>query len=68
MSDEIDTATLASIDVLISYKNGSMNLDEAVNQFCYLTGLSKDIGAKFIRSTSRSNIINLSCEDHGGLK
>ena len=68
MSDEIDTATLASIDVLISYKNGSMNLDEAVNQFCYLTGLSKDIGAKFIRSMSRSNIINLSCEDHGGLK
>ena len=65
MNDEIDTATLASIDVLVSYKNGSISLDEAVSQFCFLTGLDRDISAKFIRKMSRNNIINLSCKDHG---
>jgi len=68
MSDEINTTTLASIDVLVSYKNGSLNLDEAVSQFCYFTGLEKNIGTKFIEEMSRNNIIDFHLKSRGVTK
>ena len=49
----------ASIDILIAYKNGQMNLAEAVERFCFLTGLSQHLGRQFLEGLSRSNVINL---------
>ena len=43
--------------VIMDYKCGHINLDEAVEQFCFLTGLSQALGRQFLEGLSRSNVI-----------
>lgn len=43
--------------VIMDYKYGRINLDEAVEQFCFLTGLSQALGRQFLEGLSRSNVI-----------
>ena len=50
--------------VIMDYKYGRINLDEAVEQFCFLTGLSQALGRQFLEGLSRSNIIEFEKDPH----
>ena len=47
----------ASIDILLEYKKGLVNLCEAADRFQYLTGLDRSVCEEFITSMSRENVI-----------
>ena len=48
------------IVVLLKYEKGSINLKEAVNEFCAVSGVSRDTATSFIKSLNRSNVVQLS--------
>ena len=50
----------ACIEVLLKYEKGSINLKEAVNEFCAVSGVSRDTATSFIKSLNRSNVVQLS--------
>ena len=56
---KIDAKTTGSIDVLVAYKKGGLTLDQAVDRFRKLTGLTVEIAEKFIKGMGRDNIISL---------
>ena len=45
-------------EVILAYKRGSLNLDQAIQLFSSITGMSDKISAKFLSSCERHNIIN----------
>ena len=49
----------ASIDVLLDYKRGTINLEEAVSMFSFLTGMRQGTCEKYIGSMSRENVVQL---------
>jgi hypothetical protein len=53
----------ASIDVLISYKKGNLNLTEAGLLFSEMTGLGKNTAEKFLRGMSRTNVKKFTRKD-----
>ena len=53
----------ASIDVLISYKKGNLNLTEASSLFSEMTGLAKNTAEKFLRGMSRNNVKKFNRKD-----
>ena len=57
-----DTKIAGSIDVLIDYKKGGLTLDQAVDRFGKLTGLTPDVAEKFIRGLGRDNVVLLSAK------
>ena len=48
----------ATIDLLISYKKGEINLKNTVILFS-LTDISPDVAAEYISALSRSNVVEL---------
>lgn len=48
-----------SINVLISYKRGDLNIMEANRLFSQMTGLDKAVAERFLRGISRSNVKTL---------
>lgn len=44
-----DTKIAGSMNVLLDYKKGGLTLDQAVDRFGRLTGLTPDVAEKFIR-------------------
>ena len=46
---DADAKIAGSIDVLIDYKKGGLTLEQAVDRFRKLTGLTPDVAEKFIR-------------------
>lgn len=59
----ISEETSASIDVLIEYKKGLLNLSEAAARFSFFTGLPSATCQKFIKSLSRENLLTLNLND-----
>ena len=56
---DADAKIAGSIDVLIDYKKGGLTLEQAVDRFRKLTGLTPDVAEKFIRGLGRDNVISL---------
>ena len=48
------------IVVLLKYEKGRINLKKAVNEFCSVSGVSRDTATNFIKSLNRSNVVQLS--------
>lgn len=48
-----------SIEVLISYKKGNLNLTEANTLFSQMTGLESGMTEKFLQGMSRTNVKKL---------
>ena len=48
-----------SINVLISYQKGELNITEARTLFSQMTGLDKTAAEKFLRGLSRFNVKTL---------
>ena len=44
-----DTKIAGSMNVLLDYKKGGLTLDQAVDRFGKLTGLTPDVAETFIR-------------------
>jgi len=57
------TLISASIDVLISYKKGNLNLIEASLLFSEMTGLGENTAEKFLRGMSRNNVKKFTRKD-----
>ena len=57
MENEVPESVLHTLDVLIQYKKGEINLTQASIIFSNLTGIDQEIGAKHIKSISRDNVI-----------
>lgn len=57
--DQQDGLVSGSVDVLIAYKKGSVNLQEAVSTFSLLTGLSTEIAERFVTGLRRENVHEL---------
>ena len=55
---------MASVDMLLDYKRGSLTKDEAISKFSYITGLTPDIANEFIRGMKRENIIEFPKKIH----
>lgn len=53
----------ASIDALISYKKGNLNLTEANTLFSQMTGLGKNTAEKFLCGMSRNNVKKFNRKD-----
>ena len=49
----------ASIDVLLDYKRGTINLEEAVSMFSFITGMRQGVCEEYIGSMSRENVVQL---------
>lgn len=49
----------AAVNILVEYKRGLLTLEQAVDRFSYVTGLTKDIAQTFIKGMSRQNIVDL---------
>lgn len=49
----------ATIDILIAYKRGKTNLEDAVAEFCFLSGLNETSSRKFLTGMSRDNVLLL---------
>tara|TARA_R100000353_G_scaffold34563_1_gene27646 strand:+ start:341 stop:526 length:186 start_codon:yes stop_codon:yes gene_type:complete len=50
------------MNVLLDYKKGGLTLDQAVDRFGKLTGLTPDVAEKFIRGLGRDNVVSLSAK------
>ena len=59
---EADPKIAGSIDVLIDYKKGGLTLEQAVDRFRKLTGLTQDVAEKFLRGLGRDNVVSLSAK------
>lgn len=59
---DADAKIAGSIDVLIDYKKGGLTLEQAVDRFRKLTGLTPDVAEKFIRGLGRDNVVSLSAK------
>lgn len=57
-----DTKIAGSMNVLLDYKKGGLTLDQAVDRFGKLTGLTPDVAEKFIRGLGRDNVVSLSAK------
>ena len=57
-----DTKIAGSMNVLLDYKKGGLPLDQAVDRFGRLTGLTPDVAEKFIRGLGRDNVVSLSAK------
>ena len=57
-----DTKIAGSMNVLLDYKKGGLTLDQAVDRFGKLTGLTPDVAEKFIRGLGRDNVISLTAK------
>ena len=57
MTIEFDQKTLASIDCVIAFKRGEISLDEDLDQFCFITGISRKVARKALRQLKRDNVI-----------
>lgn len=57
-----DTKIAGSMNVLIDYKKGGLTLDQAVDRFGKLTGLTPDVAETFIRGLGRDNVISLTAK------
>ena len=53
----------ATIDILIAYKRGKTNLEDAVAEFCFLSGLNETSARKFLTGMSRDNVLLLPLEE-----
>ena len=49
----------ATIDILIAYKRGKTNLEDAVAEFGFLSGLNETSSRKFLTGMSRDNVLLL---------
>ena len=57
-----DTKIAGSMNVLLDYKKGGLTLDQAVDRFGKLTGLTPDVAEKFIRGLGRDTVVSLSAK------
>ena len=57
-----DTKIAGSMNVLLDYKKGGLTLEQAVDRFRKLTGLTPDIADKFLRGLGRDNVVSLSAK------
>ena len=57
-----DTKIAGSMNVLLDYKKGGLTLNQAVERFGKLTGLTPDVAEKFIRGLGRDNVVSLSAK------
>ena len=60
MNEEFNFRVSGTIDVLLDYKNGHLNLATAADRFSALTGMDRNIAEKFIRGMTRQNVLPLS--------
>ena len=54
----------ASIDVLLDYKRGTINLEEAVSMFSFITGIEQGSCEEYIGSMSRENVVQLRVQNN----
>ena len=57
MEEKISSQTSQSVDVLIQYKKGKLNLAQAEMLFGNLTGLSPKVAKNFLKGLKRENVI-----------
>ena len=57
MENEVPESVLQTVDVLIQYQKGEINLTQATIIFSDLTGIDQEISAEHIRNLSRDNVI-----------
>ena len=57
MENEGPESVLQTVDVLIQYQKGEINLTQATIIFSDLTGIDQEISAEHIRNLSRDNVI-----------
>lgn len=57
MTIEFDQKTLALINCVMAFKRGDISLDEALDQFCFVTGITRKIARKFFHQFKRDNVI-----------
>ena len=57
MENEVPESVLHTVDVLIQYQKGEINLTQATIIFSDLTGIDQEISAEHIRNLSRDNVI-----------
>ena len=65
MTIEFDQKTLASIDCVIAFQRGEISLDEALDQFCFITGISRKVARKALRQLKRDNVIQFANSTKG---
>ena len=65
MTIEFDQKTLASIGCVIAFKRGEISLDEALDQFCSVTGISRKTARKSFRQFKRDNVIQFANSNKG---
>ena len=65
MTIEFDQKTLASINCVIAFTRGEISLDEALDQFCFMTGISRKIARKALRQLKRDNVIHFANSNKG---
>ena len=65
MTIEFDQKTLASINCVIAFTRGEISLDEALDQFCFMTGISRKIARKALRQLKRDNVIQFANSNKG---
>jgi hypothetical protein len=54
-----DNTIKKSINVLLHYEQGKINLKQAVDQLTSLSGLSEEVAETFIKSLNRANVVQL---------
>ena len=59
MTPNQDKKIISSIDCIIAFKRGELNLNEALDQFCFLTGLSRPVARTFFSGIARNNIVTV---------
>ena len=67
MTEKISSTVSATIDLLITYKRGELNLEETVSRFSFLTGINEDISSRYISELSRDNVSQLLAETRNDL-
>ncbi len=56
---DVDPKVNGTIDLILSYKKGWLTLDQTVDRFSKLTGITGDIAETYIRELKRDNVISL---------
>ena len=59
MSDDPSPCIIGTIEVLIAYKRGHIDLKTASERFFALTGIDHDIAEKHIKAMTRDSVLSL---------
>ena len=60
MKEDPNSLVSGTVDVLIDYQKGRLNLAATADRFSALTGIDRNIAEKFIKGMTRQNVLPLS--------